>query len=159
MFSARPGASILRPGRQHLFRGLAVGGRLAALQDHLDLVSEQFLALQECLDDAFEIVAPTYSVLAEPPVAWLDKNTAAHGTAELAKAYLEYLYTPEAQDVIGANFYRPRSAEAAAKYAANFPKIELVTIDDPAFGGWTKAQAAHFADGGIFDKIYIPSVK
>jgi sulfate transport system substrate-binding protein len=121
--------------------------------------NEAHLTLAEFPNDAFEIVAPTYSVLAEPPVAWLDKNTAAHGTAELAKAYLEYLYTPEAQDIIGANFYRPRSAEAAAKYAANFPKIELVTIDDPAFGGWTKAQAAHFADGGIFDKIYIPSVK
>lgn len=121
--------------------------------------NEAHLVLAEFSDGGFEIVTPSVSILAEPPVAWLDKNTVAHGTAEASKAYLEFLYTPAAQDIIGANFYRPRDPAAAAKYAATFPTIPLVTIDDPALGGWQKAQATHFADGGIFDKIYAPSVQ
>ncbi len=119
--------------------------------------NEAHLVLAEFGADRFEIIAPSYSILAEPPVAWLDKNTQANGTTEIAKAYLEFLYTPEAQDIIGANFYRPRDPAAAAKYTATFPKIPLITIDDPALGGWKKVQATHFADRGIFDKIYIPA--
>ena len=100
-----------------------------------------------------EIVIPSISILAEPPVAVVEKNAKRNGTTELAKAYLDFLYTPEAQQIIGKNFYRPRDAKAAAAYAATFPKIELVTIDS-AFGGWRKAQKTHFDDGGVFDQIY-----
>ena len=100
-----------------------------------------------------QIVYPSLSILAEPPVGVVEKNAARHGTAELAKAYLEFLYTPEAQDIIGRHFYRPRDKAAAEKYAARFPKLDLVTIDG-AFGGWKKAQATHFDDGGTFDQIY-----
>lgn len=103
-----------------------------------------------------QIVYPSLSILAEPPVAVVEKNAKKNGTLELAKAYLEYLYTPEAQDIIGKNFYRPRDAKAAAKYAGKFPKLKLVTIDE-AFGGWKKAQKTHFNDGGVFDQIYKPS--
>lgn len=100
-----------------------------------------------------EIVIPSLSILAEPPVAVLEKNAKKHGTTELAKAYLEYLYSPEAQDIAGKHYYRPRDAKAAAKWAKNFPEIKLVTIDK-AFGGWAKAQEKHFDDGGTFDEIY-----
>jgi sulfate transport system substrate-binding protein len=101
------------------------------------------------------IVVPSLSILAEPTVAWVDKVVDRKGTKAVAKAYLEYLYSDEGQDIAGKNFYRPRSAQAAAKYAAQFPQIKLITIDD-VFGGWTKAQKAHFADGGVFDQIYLP---
>ncbi len=100
-----------------------------------------------------EIIIPSLSILAEPPVAVLEKNAKKHGTTELAKAYLEYLYSPEAQDIAGKHFYRPRDPKAAAKWAKNFPVIKLVTIDK-AFGGWAKAQERHFDDGGTFDEIY-----
>ena len=100
-----------------------------------------------------EIVIPSISILAEPPVAVVEKNAKRNGTTELAKAYLDFLYTPEAQQIIGKNFYRPRDAKAASAYASIFPKIELVTIDS-AFGGWRKAQKTHFDDGGVFDQIY-----
>jgi len=100
-----------------------------------------------------EIVIPSISILAEPPVAVVEKNAKRNGTTELAKAYLDFLYTPEAQQIIGKNFYRPRDAKASAAYVAIFPKIELVTIDS-AFGGWRKAQKTHFDDGGVFDQIY-----
>jgi sulfate/thiosulfate transport system substrate-binding protein len=116
--------------------------------------NEAHLVLAEFGADKFEIVAPSYSILAEPPVALVDKNVDQHGTRAVAQAYLQYLYTPEAQDVIGAKFYRPRDAAAQAKYAAQFPTIEMATIAD--FGGWKKAQADHFADGGVFDRIYHP---
>lgn len=99
-----------------------------------------------------EIVYPSLSILAEPPVAVVEKTAAKRGTSAAARAYLEFLYTPEAQDIIGKHFYRPRDAAAAAKYAKLFPAIELVTIDG-AFGGWAKAQAVHFDDGGTFDQI------
>jgi sulfate transport system substrate-binding protein len=98
-------------------------------------------------------VAPSLSILAEPPVAVVDKYAAKHGTTEIATEYLKYLYSPEAQDVIGANFYRPRNAAAAAKYASQFPAIELVTVEKN-FGGWSKAQPEFFGDGGIFDQVY-----
>jgi len=100
-----------------------------------------------------KIIVPSISILAEPTVAVVDKNAEKKGTTEVAKAYLEYLYTPEAQDIIGKNYYRPRDAAAAAKYSARFPKLNLVTIDGD-FGGWGKAQKKHFDDGGIFDQIY-----
>lgn len=100
-----------------------------------------------------QIIIPSISILAEPPVAVVDKNVKKHGTAELAKAYLSYLYTPEAQDIAGKHFYRPRNSKALAKWSRNFPSINLVTIDKE-FGGWAKAQKTHFDDGGTFDQIY-----
>jgi sulfate/thiosulfate transport system substrate-binding protein len=116
--------------------------------------NEAFLAIKEFGSDKFEIVAPSLSILAEPSVAVVDKNADAKGTRAAAEAYLKWLYTEEAQEIIGKHFYRPRSAGALAKYGAQFPKLELVTIDG-AFGGWANAQKTHFADGGIFDQIYL----
>lgn len=102
----------------------------------------------------FDVVAPSLSILAEPPVTVVDKNVDRKGTRALAEAYLKFLYTEEAQDIIGRNFYRPAiSAKAQAKYASQFPKLNLFTIDQ-AFGGWAKADKEHFADGGSFDQIY-----
>lgn len=98
-----------------------------------------------------QIVIPSISILAEPPVAVVEKNAKKHGTEALAKAYLEFLYTPEAQQIAGKHFYRPRDQAALAKWSANFPKIHLVTIAE--FGGWGKAQSTHFANGGTFDEI------
>ena len=115
--------------------------------------NEAFLALKEFKAEGFEIVVPSLSILAEPPVSVVDKVAAKNGTAEVAKAYLEYLYSDEGQDIAGRNFFRPTSPKASAKYASTFPKLELVTID-AEFGGWTKAQKTHFADGGVFDQIY-----
>jgi sulfate transport system substrate-binding protein len=117
--------------------------------------NEAHLALKEFGEDKFDIVTPSLSILAEPSVAVVEKTAKRHGTTEVAKAYLEYLYSEEGQDIAGKNFYRPRSEKAAAKYAANFNQVKLVTIDEE-FGGWTKAQATHFADGGTFDQIYQP---
>jgi sulfate transport system substrate-binding protein len=115
--------------------------------------NEAHLALKEFGADKFEIVYPSESILAEPPVAVVDKNVAKHNTAEVAKAYLNYLYTDEGQEIAARNFYRPRNEKVAAKYAGNFPKLTLFSIDQ-LFGGWTKAQTKHFADGGVFDQIY-----
>jgi len=118
--------------------------------------NEAFLALKEFGPDKFQIVIPSLSILAEPTVAVVDKVVKKKGTAALAKAYLEYLYSEEGQDIAGRNFYRPAASEQAkAKYAAQFPQIELFTIDT-AFGGWAKAKKTHFADGGTFDQIYAP---
>ena len=114
--------------------------------------NEAYLALKESPGN-FEIVDPSVSILAEPPVAVVDAVVKRKGTAKVAKAYLEYLYSDEGQDIAGRNFYRPRSETIAARYATTFPKINLFTIDE-VFGGWTKAQAKHFADGGVFDQIY-----
>jgi sulfate/thiosulfate transport system substrate-binding protein len=116
--------------------------------------NEAFLMLDELGRGKFEIVVPSISILAEPPVAVVDKVALRRGTADLARAYLEYLYSKEGQEIIAKHHYRPRDPEVAAKYASVFPKIKLVTIAD--FGGWAKAQKAHFSDGGIFDKIYSP---
>lgn len=115
--------------------------------------NEAFLAQKELGKGKFDIVAPSISILAEPPVAVLDGNTKRRGTTEVAEAYLKYLYTPEAQDIIGQNYYRPNNSEAAAKYAHVFPELKLVTIDDE-FGGWQTAQKRFFVDGGVFDKIF-----
>ena len=117
--------------------------------------NEAFLALKEFGADKFQIVAPPQSILAEASVSVVDKNVDGKKTRDLAEAYLKYLYSEEGQDIIGKNFYRPRSAKALAKYGSQFPKLELVTIDG-AFGGWTKAQRVHFTDGGTFDQIYKP---
>jgi sulfate transport system substrate-binding protein len=113
--------------------------------------NEAFLANKES-GDKFEIVVPSTSILAEPPVAVVDKVARKRGTEAVAKAYLEYLYSDEGQDIIGKNFYRPRSEKAAAKYGSVFAKTQLFTIDE-VFGGWQKAQKTHFADGGVFDQI------
>jgi sulfate/thiosulfate transport system substrate-binding protein len=115
--------------------------------------NEAFLALKEFGPDKFELVAPSVSILAEPPVALVDKVVDKRGTRAVAQAYLEYLYSPEGQEIAGRNFYRPRDTKIAAKFSAQFPNIPLFTIDE-IFGGWTKAQATHFADGGTFDQIY-----
>ncbi|WP_380874694.1 sulfate ABC transporter substrate-binding protein [Sphingomonas sp. DBB INV C78] len=115
--------------------------------------NEAFLAEKEMGVGKFEIVVPSISILAEPSVAMVDANVKKHGTGEVAKAYLDYLYTPEAQDVIARNFYRPRDPQVAARYAATFPKLNLVTIDQE-FGGWKSAQTKYFADGGAFDTIF-----
>jgi sulfate transport system substrate-binding protein len=114
--------------------------------------NEAFLSLDEFGKDKFEIVAPSLSILAEPPVTVVDKFVDKHGTRKVAEAYLQYLYSDEGQDLVGKHHYRPTSPAAAAKYASQLPKINLVTVAD--FGGWTKAQATHFADGGVFDQIY-----
>jgi sulfate/thiosulfate-binding protein len=115
--------------------------------------NEAFLAQKEFGAGKFETVVPSTSILAEPPVAVVDKVAERKGTTEVAKAYLEYLYSDEGQDIAGRNYYRPRNQAIAAKYAGVFPKLDLFTIDD-VFGGWTVAQKTHFADGGIFDQIY-----
>ena len=115
--------------------------------------NEAYLTLKEFGADKFEIVTPPVSILAEPPVAVVDANAKKHGTEKVAEAYLKFLYTPEAQEIIAANYYRPRNAEVAKKHAAQFSEVKLFTIDE-VFGGWTKAQATHFADKGVFDQIY-----
>jgi sulfate/thiosulfate transport system substrate-binding protein len=117
--------------------------------------NEAFLAINELGPDQVEIVVPSTSILAQPPVAVVDKNVDDHGTRKVAEAYLLYLYSPEAQEIAAKNFYRPTDQAVAAKYKGQFPEIPLVTIDD-TFGGWQEAQKKHFADGGIFDQIYRP---
>jgi sulfate transport system substrate-binding protein len=118
--------------------------------------NEAFLSLKELGPDKVEIVVPPQSILAEPPVAIVDKVVDKKGTRSVAQAYLEYLYTPEGQAIAAKNYYRPRLESVVKKYASTFPKITLVTIDD-VFGGWQKAQKTHFADGGVFDQIYQPN--
>ncbi|MCJ9709515.1 sulfate ABC transporter substrate-binding protein, partial [Bordetella hinzii] len=118
--------------------------------------NEAFLALEELGPDKFDIVVPSLSILAEPPVAVVDKVVDKKGTRPAAQAYLEFLYTPEAQEIIAKNYYRPIDKAVAAKYESRFPKLNLVTIDDPIFGGWRKAQKEHFSDGGTFDQVYQP---
>ncbi|MET0499602.1 MAG: sulfate ABC transporter substrate-binding protein [Steroidobacteraceae bacterium] len=116
--------------------------------------NEAFLSIKELGADKVEIVNPSLSILAEPPVAVVDKVVLKRGTRDVATEYLNHLYSPEAQEIIAKNFYRPIDPTVAAKYSKQFAKIELVTIQD--FGGWTRAQKDHFADGGIFDQIYAP---
>jgi ABC-type sulfate transport system substrate-binding protein len=118
--------------------------------------NEAFLALKEFGPEKFEIVVPSISILAEPSVAVVDKVVDKRGTRAVAEEYLKYLYSDEGQDIAGRNFYRPTSEKAKAKYDKQFPKLTLVTIDG-AFGGWTKADKEHFADGGSFDQIYAPT--
>ncbi|WP_370296127.1 sulfate ABC transporter substrate-binding protein [Rossellomorea marisflavi] len=115
--------------------------------------NEAYLSINELGKEEFEIVNPTLSILAEPPVAVVDKIAEKKGTAKVAKAYLEYLYTETGQKIAAENYYRPRDPEVLKEYADKFADIELVTVDD-AFGGWQKAQETHFNDGGTFDEIY-----
>jgi sulfate/thiosulfate transport system substrate-binding protein len=115
--------------------------------------NEALLAQKELGPDKFDIIAPSLSILAEPPVSVVDKVVDKRGTRAVAQAYLEYLYSPEGQDIAGQNYYRPTDPTAAAKYARQYPKLTLFTIDE-VFGGWAKAQKTHFADGGSFDKTY-----
>jgi sulfate/thiosulfate transport system substrate-binding protein len=116
--------------------------------------NEALLAIKELGSDKLQMVVPTVSVLAEPPVAVVDNVVLRRGTREVAQAYLQYLYSKEGQEIVARNYYRPRDQEVAAKYASQYPKLSLVTIAD--FGGWQKVQPAHFGDGGIFDQIYSP---
>jgi len=120
--------------------------------------NEAFLALKEFGPDKFEIIAPSLSILAEPPVAVVDRNVDRKGTRKAAEAYLQYLYSDEGQEIAARNFYRPSDPKVAAKYAGKFPKLTLVTIDG-AFGGWPNATKTHFADGGTFDQIYLAKPK
>jgi len=115
--------------------------------------NEAFLAVNELGKDKFEIVMPSVSILAEPPVAVVDKVVDRRGTRALAQAYVEYLYSQEGQEIVAKHYYRPRLKSVAEKYAGQFPKVSLFTIDE-VFGGWQKAQKTHFADGGVFDQIY-----
>lgn len=117
--------------------------------------NEAFLATNELGKGQFEIVSPSLSILAEPPVAVVEKVAARRGTTKVAEAYLNYLYSEEGQEIAARNYYRPRSETVAAKHASTFPKIPLFTINE-LFGGWQKAQKTHFADGGTFDQIYQP---
>ena len=116
--------------------------------------NEAFLGVKELGAGKVEIVVPSVSILAEPSVSLVDKVVDKRGTRKVAQAYLDYLYSPEGQDVAGRNFYRPRLEAVASKYATQFPKVSLFTIDE-VFGGWQKAQSTHFADGGVFDQIYL----
>jgi sulfate/thiosulfate-binding protein len=117
--------------------------------------NEAFLAVKELGPERFEIVVPSVSILAEPPVTVVDKVVDRRGTRKVSQAYLEYLYTPEGQDIAGRHYYRPRLESIASRYSRQFPKVALFTIDE-LFGGWQKAQTKHFADGGVFDLIYTP---
>jgi sulfate/thiosulfate-binding protein len=115
--------------------------------------NEALLAVKELGPDKVDIVVPSVTILAEPPVAVVDRNATRHHTAQVALEYLKYLYTDQGQDIIARNYYRPRNAAVAARYANVFPKVNLFTIDE-LFGGWAKAQPTFFGDGGIFDQIY-----
>jgi sulfate/thiosulfate-binding protein len=120
--------------------------------------NEALLAIKELGPEKVEIVAPSVSILAEPPVAVVDKTVDKRGTRKVAEAYLQHLYSDEGQEIAAQNYYRPISDKVAKKYATQFPKVKLFTIEEVA-GGWTKAQKAHFADGGVFDQIYQPGKK
>ncbi|HEY4415895.1 MAG TPA: sulfate ABC transporter substrate-binding protein [Verrucomicrobiae bacterium] len=131
------------------FAERGIGDVLLAWENEAHLAQKEFGA------DKFDIVTPPLSILAEPTVAVVEKTAKKHGTAEVAAAYLNYLYSDEGQEIAARNYYRPRNQTIATKYAGNFDSLKLVTID-AEFGGWTKAQATHFADGGVFDQIYQP---
>ena len=120
--------------------------------------NEAYLAVKELGPDKFDIVTPSLSILAEPPVSVVDKVVDKKGTRKVAEAYLQYLYSPEGQEIAARHYYRPRDAKVAEKYAKQFAKVNLITIDD-VFGGWEKAQKTHFADGGTFDQIFEPGRK
>lgn len=114
--------------------------------------NEALLAIKQAPKGAYQIVYPSLSILAEPPVAVVDRNVAAHKTSAAAEAYLRFLYTPAAQEIVARNFYRPRNPAVARKYVARFPSLKLFTVDKN-FGGWRRVQKAHFADGGVYDQI------
>ncbi len=117
--------------------------------------NEALLSVKDLGPDKFDIVVPSVSILAEPPVAVVEKVANKHGTRPVAQAYLDFLYTEQGQEIAAKHYYRPRSQAVAAKYASQFPKITMFTIDE-LFGGWQKAQKEHFDDGGVFDQIYLP---
>ena len=117
--------------------------------------NEAFLAINELGKDKFDIVIPSVSILAEPPVAVVDKVVDKRGTRKVAEAYLNFLYTRDGQEIAAKHYYRPRNADVATTHAATFPQLKLFTIDEQ-FGGWAKTQKAHFGDGGVFDQIYTP---
>ena len=119
--------------------------------------NEALLSTKELGKDKFEIVVPSISILAEPPVAVVDKVADKRGTRQVAQAYLEYLYSDQGQEIAAKNFYRPRNEAVAQKYNNVFPKVALFTIAD--LGGWTDVQKKHFSDGGLFDQIYVPKAK
>ncbi len=118
--------------------------------------NEAHLAVQELGPDRFDIIVPSLSIRAEPPVAWVDKHVEKKGTRAIAEAYLKFLYSDEAQAIIARHHYRPSSAGIATAHSAQFPAVELVTIDDDLFGGWKSAQEKHFNDGGTFDEVFKP---
>jgi sulfate transport system substrate-binding protein len=118
--------------------------------------NEALISLKEWGPDKFEIVAPSLSILTEPPVSLVDKVADRRGTRKVAEAYLQYLYSDEGQEIIAKNYYRPINPKIAAKYAAQYPKLNLITVDN-TFGGWQKAQKDHFSDGGSFDQLYVPN--
>jgi len=164
---AQPGATeaSAREFVRHLYRNVPVldtgarGSATTFVQRGLGDVliaweNEAQLALREIGPGQLEIVVPSVSILAEPPVAVVEEVAQRHGTRAVAQAYLEYLYSAEGQEIVARHFYRPRDPEVAARYAARFPPLKLVTIAD--FGGWGEAQRTHFADGGVFDQIYAP---
>jgi sulfate transport system substrate-binding protein len=130
----------------------AVGDVLLAWEN------EALLAVKTFGSDRFEIIVPSLSMLAEPPVALVDRNADRKGIRKVAEAYLQYLYSPEGQEIAARNFYRPTDPKIAAKYGEQFPKLTLVSVDD-AFGGWSNATKTHFVDGGTFDRIYAPGGK
>ena len=134
------------------FAERGVGDVLLSWENEADLAKTEFGA------DKFDVVSPSISILAEPPVAVVDKVVDKKGTRKVAEAYLQYLYSEEGQEIAARNFYRPRDAKVAAKYASKFAKTGLFTLDS-VFGSWEKAQKTHFADGGVFDQIYQPGGK
>jgi sulfate transport system substrate-binding protein len=118
--------------------------------------NEAYLALKDLGPGKFEIVVPSLSILAEPPVAVVDKVVDRKKTRDVATAYLQFLYTEQGQEIAAKHYFRPRLPDIAARHKDLFPQIDLVTVDDPMFGGWTAAQKKHFASGGVFDRIYTP---
>lgn len=120
--------------------------------------NEALISLKEWGPDKFDIVAPSLSILTEPPVALVDKVADRRGTRKVAEEYLKYLYSDEGQEIIAKNYYRPINPKIAAKYASQYPKLNLITVDN-TFGGWQKAQKDHFSDGGSFDQLYVPNKK
>jgi sulfate transport system substrate-binding protein len=116
--------------------------------------NEAFLAVKEQGSDKFDIVAPSVSIVAEPPVSIVDENVDLHGTRKVAEEYLKFLYSKQGQEIAARHFYRPRDPAVAAQYAAQFPVIKQLVTIDAVFGGWTRAQSTHFADHGTFDRIY-----
>jgi sulfate transport system substrate-binding protein len=134
-------------------RGL--GDVLIAWENEAFLLTQELGAERGSKNDRFEIIVPSVSILAEPPVTVVDRYVDKHGTRQAAEAYLQFLYTPEAQEIVARHHFRPRLDAVAKKYERTFPRLELLTIDN-AFGGWQKAQKTHFDDGGTFDQIYQP---
>ncbi|WP_225031643.1 sulfate ABC transporter substrate-binding protein [Paraburkholderia sp. XV] len=138
-------------GATNSFVERGIGDVLVAWED------DALLAVNKLAPGKYQVVVPSISIRCEPPVAVIDSVVDQRGTRKIAQAYLEHMYSPEAQALIAENYYRPAEPSIAAKYARLFPAVKLVGIDDPMFGGWHVAQAKHFADGGVFDQIFQPN--